>query len=95
MYGPVAIHPIPGGNQNIRQIQISTPSQSGSAIFLCGVGLGPASPCISAVNSGTQPLVVMPSSEDRTLVLGRVGVNDATCYPYTITVTGTLGTNEP
>lgn len=95
LFGPVAIHPIPAGNQNIRQIRVSTSSQSGSDIFLCGAGLGPASQCISAVDSGPLPVVVMPSLEDRTLVVGRISVNDATCYPCTLTVTGTLGANEP
>lgn len=97
LYGPVAIHAVPAGNSNVRQIQVSTTSQSGSAIFLCGAGLGPASPCVSAASSGSGylPLLVMPSLEDRTLVVGRAGVNDATCYPYTLTVTGTLGANEP
>ena len=96
LYGPVAIHSIPAANQNVRQIHVQTASQSGTAIFLCSAGIGPVSPCISAANSGSGylPLLVMPILEDRTLVVGRVGVNDTACYAYTLTVTGTLGANE-
>ncbi len=96
LIGPVAIHSFPGSMQNFRQVQVATSAQSGTSIFLCGSGLGPASACIIAASAGSNymPLLVPPSLEDRTLIVGRAGVNDATCFAYTINVTGTLGDNE-
>ncbi len=97
LVGPVAIHAIPAGNTNLRQIQISTPNPAGSAAFLCGAGLGPASPCTAAIYSGTSwgPLFFMPSLFDRALIVGRIGGSDTSCYSYTLTISGTLGANEP
>lgn len=97
LVGPVAIHAIPAGNTNVRQIHISTANPAGSAAFLCGASLGPASPCTAAIYSGTSwgPLSFMTSLFDRILIVGRIGGSDTSCYSYTLSISGTLGANEP
>lgn len=95
LIGPVAIHPIPAGNVNVRQIRVSTSAAWEPAIFLCGAGLGPASPCISAAQASTGssslPVLAIPSLVERHLIVGRLAPGDTACYPYTLQVTGTLG----